>query len=343
MPGPATWSPRRRAAAWRRVRLPGTRSTACKPAPVAVRPAWPVGPAAAVRRRPPATTAGRYRPAPGPAPDNPWLAWAPAPGTHHGRARGWERDHAARHATHAGHAAGRLRRAASGSAPVGLPRRRSMAQAPASTRTMQLLAAMGILDDDRPTSLRPLAGRQARRPRPDESPTRQGAGRRAARRRPAPGAPHAQPTAYLTAVRPALLAWSAATTTCVRSPASDVRAYLDGAARPAAPHALTALRSLFTWAKTQRSDLPQPGGPAARRRGASDRRLAAAAPPTEIAGTIAAATTPHARLLVALAAVHAARPGQIRAMQLGDVDLGNRRHHHRRTRPARWTTSPTRS
>ena len=34
---------------------------------------------------------------------------------------------------------------------------------------------------------------------------------------------------------------------------------------------------------------------------------------------------PHARLFVALAAVHAARPGQIRALQLSDVDLGNRR------------------
>ena len=38
-----------------------------------------------------------------------------------------------------------------------------------------------------------------------------------------------------------------------------------------------------------------------------------------------AATTPHARVFVALAAVHAARPAQIRAIQLSDADLGNRR------------------
>jgi hypothetical protein len=35
--------------------------------------------------------------------------------------------------------------------------------------------------------------------------------------------------------------------------------------------------------------------------------------------------TPAARLAVALAAVHAARPKTIRELHLGDVDLGNRR------------------
>ncbi|MFH7341212.1 hypothetical protein [Streptomyces sp. KHY 26] len=40
---------------------------------------------------------------------------------------------------------------------------------------------------------------------------------------------------------------------------------------------------------------------------------------------IAAATTPDVRLIVALAAVHAARPKMIRTTQLEDVDLGNRR------------------
>jgi len=38
-----------------------------------------------------------------------------------------------------------------------------------------------------------------------------------------------------------------------------------------------------------------------------------------------AAATPQAWLFVVLAAVHAARPGQIRAMQLGDLDLPDRR------------------
>ncbi|WP_210593681.1 hypothetical protein [Streptomyces sp. GESEQ-35] len=39
----------------------------------------------------------------------------------------------------------------------------------------------------------------------------------------------------------------------------------------------------------------------------------------------AAATSPDLRLIVALAAVHAARPKTIRAMQLDDLDLGSRR------------------
>ena len=41
--------------------------------------------------------------------------------------------------------------------------------------------------------------------------------------------------------------------------------------------------------------------------------------------SIQAAATPHARLAIVLAAVHAARHGQIRALQLSDIDLANRR------------------
>ncbi len=45
----------------------------------------------------------------------------------------------------------------------------------------------------------------------------------------------------------------------------------------------------------------------------------------DIDEAIATATTPDIRLIVALAAVHAARPKMIRTMQMDDVDLGNRR------------------
>ncbi|MGY3243451.1 integrase [Streptomyces sp. TE4109] len=45
----------------------------------------------------------------------------------------------------------------------------------------------------------------------------------------------------------------------------------------------------------------------------------------DIDEAIATATTPDIRLIVALAAVRAARPKMIRTMQLEDVDLGNRR------------------
>ena len=47
--------------------------------------------------------------------------------------------------------------------------------------------------------------------------------------------------------------------------------------------------------------------------------------PTEVRAALAAAVTPAARLALALAAIHAARPKAIREPLLDDVDLGNRR------------------
>ncbi|GAA3796329.1 hypothetical protein [Streptomyces chiangmaiensis] len=70
-------------------------------------------------------------------------------------------------------------------------------------------------------------------------------------------------------------------------------------------------------------------GPA-RADGAADQRCrshAALVPlvQTDIDEAIATATTPDIRLIIALAAIHAARPKTIRTMKLDDVDLGNRR------------------
>jgi len=47
--------------------------------------------------------------------------------------------------------------------------------------------------------------------------------------------------------------------------------------------------------------------------------------PGQIHAATQAAATPAARLALALAAVHAARPETIRTLALGDLDLGNRR------------------
>jgi len=47
--------------------------------------------------------------------------------------------------------------------------------------------------------------------------------------------------------------------------------------------------------------------------------------PGEVDEAVTTATTPAARLVLALAAVHAARSGTICALRLDDVDLGNRR------------------
>lgn len=86
---------------------------------------------------------------------------------------------------------------------------------------------------------------------------------------------------------------------------------------------IVALRSLFRHAKkngqicrnpTIRIRVPRQTGGVLQALGQPD-----------IDEAIATATIPDIRLIVALAAIHAARPKMIRTMQLGDVDLGNRR------------------
>ena len=128
---------------------------------------------------------------------------------------------------------------------------------------------------------------------------------------------------YLTSLRPALLAWSGRYGHLREVTRDDVRCHLD---------ALHGHRAKRPWPRSGRCS---PG----RRRTASS---SATRPPTcppaganarssshclprQLSRAVQAATTPHARLFVALAAVHAARPAQIRALQLTDADLGNRR------------------
>ncbi len=98
---------------------------------------------------------------------------------------------------------------------------------------------------------------------------------------------------------------------------------------------LTALRSLFGHCKKAGTIFRDPT------RGLRDgqRPLILIQPlqPAEIDQAASAAVTPAARLAVALAAVHAARPRAIRELHLGDIDLGNRRLVIA-ARPARSTT-----
>ena len=86
---------------------------------------------------------------------------------------------------------------------------------------------------------------------------------------------------------------------------------------------LTAVRSLFGHCKKTGTIFRDPA------RGLRDgqRPLILIQPlqPAEIDQAASAAVTPAARLAVALAAVHAARPRAIRELHLGDIDLGNRR------------------
>jgi integrase len=190
--------------------------------------------------------------------------------------------------------------------------------------TIEVLAAMGIVADDRPPTfdtwlsgkldgLAPAIAVQARR---WVLVLRDGGPRRRPRK---PGTA----AAYLNTVRPALLAWSQSCDHLREVTRDDVLDYLAGLRGDPRRDALAALRSLFTWAKRDGVIFANP----ATRIRAGARTLPVWQPLTaeEITSAVQAATTPQARLCVALAAVHAARPGQIRALLTSDVDLGDRR------------------
>ncbi|MEV6350506.1 integrase [Actinoplanes sp. NPDC051851] len=103
----------------------------------------------------------------------------------------------------------------------------------------------------------------------------------------------------------------------------DVLTYLGTLRGTRRESAVTALRALFRWARQHKLIFRNP-----------THAISIPAVPDpiwqplradEITASVTAATTPQARLCVILAAVHAARPGQIRALHLDDVDLAKRR------------------
>jgi hypothetical protein len=129
--------------------------------------------------------------------------------------------------------------------------------------------------------------------------------------------------AYLRAARPALLAWSAGYDHLREVTRDDVLTYLADLHGHERYSAVSVLRSLFTWAKKTGVIFRNP----AARIKLGKREQAIWQPLTagQLADAVAAATTPQARVCLVLAAVHAARPGAIRALQLDDVDLARRR------------------
>ncbi|MFE3558348.1 hypothetical protein ACFXKW_26330 [Streptomyces sp. NPDC059193] len=124
-------------------------------------------------------------------------------------------------------------------------------------------------------------------------------------------------------IRPALLEWSANHDHLREVTRDDVVAHVKTLQGRERHQALVALRSLFAWAKKNGVIFRNP---------TSQIKVGqAAAPvlqpllPAQVARSAEAVTSHAGRLAVALAAVHAARPGSIRALQLDDTDLGNRR------------------
>jgi len=256
------------------------------------------------------------------APANPWLAWALHLAHTAGEARGWQP--VTRRGMQrvlvtllAGHLDGEAIAASAVHAVAG---RHSIS----SQAAIEILATMGIVAEDRPdlfsgwldAKLRGLAAGLARETRRWAVTLHDGGPRTRAR---SPGTARA----YLRAARPALLAWSAGYDHLREVTRDDVLTYIAGLHGHERQQAVTALRSLFTWAKKTGVVFRNP----ATRIKLGKREQPIWQPLTgrQLAEAAAAAATPPARLCLVLAAVHAARPGAIRALQLDDVDLGSRR------------------
>lgn len=258
----------------------------------------------------------------GAPPGNPWLAWALHLAHVTGEARGWQpvtqRGMQRILVTLlAGYCDGE---AISASAVHAVASRYSIG----SRLVIEILAMMDIVADDRPglfsswldarlVGLAAGLGSEARRwalSLHDGGP------------RTRPRSPDTA-RAYLRAARPALLAWSAGYDHLREVTRDDVLGYIAGVYGHERYQAVSALRSLFTWAKKAGVIFRNP---AARiKLGKREHAVWQLLTDQHIAEAVAAATAPQARVCVVLAAVHAGRPGAIRALQLDDVDLASGR------------------
>jgi integrase len=256
------------------------------------------------------------------APDNPWLAWALRLAHTNAEARGW---------------APAVRRRMQRTLVMllsdyrpGEPLRVSDFQQTVVWHcanldyVLEILTTMQVVVDDRPAPLEPwlqatLTG-LAEAIRHDTI-----AWARSLR----DGSPRTRPRdprtvrIYVAAVEPPLAQWSIRCDHLREIIRDDVTAYLATLTGSYRQTAATALRSLFRWAK--RTNLIFPNPTAGIRLPRKTDTVWQPLRPDELGASVRAADTPQAQLFVALAAIHAARPVQIRALHLDDVDLSNRR------------------
>ena len=192
------------------------------------------------------------------------------------------------------------------------------------TRTAEILGLAGLLHDDRVPSFTVLAAeRLALLPAPMAA----DAGHWLRTR--IQGGPRSRPRdehtvrMNLNRVHPLLLKWAGDYIHLREVTTADVIAATELLPGSRRRQTLTALRSLFGHCKKTGRIFRDPTSGV--RDGQRPLILIQPLQPAEIDQATAAAVTPAARLAVALAAVHAARPKTIRELHLGDVDLGNRR------------------
>ena len=191
-------------------------------------------------------------------------------------------------------------------------------------RTREVLETMGILHDDRP----PVFERWLDGMLDGLAPGLRAETERWARTL-HNGGPRSRPRShyavynYVRTIRPALLEWSERYANLRQVTHDDVLEQVEPLHGQRRQMTLGALRSLFNWAKRAGVVFRDPT--ARIKIGSHEWPVWQPLRDNEIAAAVAAADTPHARVAVALAAVHAARHGAIRALTLDDVDVGNHR------------------
>jgi len=254
--------------------------------------------------------------------DNPWLAWAHYLAYRRGEARGW------RPKVHA-----EVRRALgivlSGFAEGDMARCSELVPAMRALgiradRVAEVLDEMGVLVDDQRPSFedwldRKLDGLAQGIGHPVEAWVRtlRDGGPRSTARHPATA------TAHLNNLRPVLLAWSARYDHLREVTCDDVLAVLDDLRGSRRSNVLVSLRSLFAFCAKQRTIFRNPTRGI--KVGQQAYRVVQPLGQDDVDQAIKVAMTPADRLVLVLAAVHAARPKAIRELLLEDVDLGNRR------------------
>ncbi|MFE2492405.1 hypothetical protein ACFXGR_56650 [Streptomyces mirabilis] len=263
--------------------------------------------------------------------DNPWLAWARHSAGRLGEAHGWPRKtrlivDRALVILLTSHTEGDVLRY-SEILPVLRSRGLSV------ERTTEVLDRIGVFVDDRPSSfdlcltskLSPLAPGIARDVHDWARLLHDGGPR---------SRPRNATTVwnYLNRILPALQEWSNRYDHLREVTRDDILTHLETVQGSQRQTIIVALRSLFGQARKNGTVFKNPTS----RIRVGQRELGVIQPlqPQDISGSIAAVTHPADRLVLALAAVHAARPGAIRRLQLDDVDIGNRRLSiNGRTRP----------
>ena len=138
---------------------------------------------------------------------------------------------------------------------------------------------------------------------------------------PVPGRPPR--SASTSASRPFIECWAATRGHLREITSGDVDTVLEPLRGHRRYNAITALRSLFRFAKRRGLTFADPTRHLRGGRGAERTVLPMTAEEIRAAGQ--AAVTPAQRLAIALAAVHAARPKAIRELTLDDIDLPSRR------------------